>query len=134
MNNLALYISLSYSRVMDSYKKSSKTYSKTYSSSDEYPNRFLHEIVVEDIMKKLKKHLSDTHKWIKIKLMCDTNNNATIVCTTNIGGVSLDGLFNKEGLFPDNLLCKFPSNDLTQTFIEKFEALETHNIVEEYHV
>jgi len=130
MNNLALYISLSYSRVMDSYKKSSKT----YSSSDECPNRFLHEIVVEDIMKKLRKHLNDTHKWIKIKLMCDTNNNATIICTTNIGGVSFDGFFNNEGPFPDNLICKFPSNDLAQTFIDKFEALETHNIVGEYHV
>ena len=130
MNNLALDISLSYSRVMDTYKKSSKT----YSYSNECLNRFLHEIVGEDIMKKLKKHLSDTHKWIKIKLMCDTNNNATIVCTTNIGGVSLDGLFDNEGLFPDNLLCKFPSNNLAQTFIDKFEALETHNIVGEYHV
>lgn len=48
---LVLYISLSYSRIMDSYKK----ISKTYSSSDECPNRFLHEMVVEDIMKKLKK-------------------------------------------------------------------------------
>lgn len=128
---LALYISLSYSRIMDSYKK----ISKTYSSSDEYPNRFLHEMVVEDIMKKLKKHLNDTHKWITIKLMCDVNKCAQIVCTTNIGGVSLEGLFNKdEGLFPDNLICKFPSNDLAQTFIDKFEALETHNIVGEYHV
>ena len=128
---LVLYISLSYSRVMDSYKK----ISKTCSSSDEYPNRFLHEMVVEDIMKKLKKHLNDTHKWITIKLMCDVNKCAQIVCTTNIGGVSLEGLFNKdEGLFPNNLICKFPSNDLAQTFIDKFEALETHNIVGEYHV
>nr|DAS05114.1 MAG TPA: hypothetical protein [Caudoviricetes sp.] len=114
---------------MDSYKK----ISKTYSSSDEYPNRFLHEMVVEDIMKKLKKHLNDTHKWITIKLMCDTNKCTQIVCTTNIGGVLLNGLFNHEGLFPDNLICKFPSNDLAQTFIDKFEALETHNIVGEYH-
>ena len=128
---LVLYISLSYSRVMDSYKK----ISKTCSSSDEYPNRFLHEMVVEDIMEKLKKHLNDTHKWITIKLMCDVNKCAQIVCTTNIGGVSLEGLFNKdEGLFPNNLICKFPSNDLAQTFIDKFEALETHNIVGEYHV
>lgn len=131
MNSLALYISLSYSRILDSYKK----ISKTYSSSDECPDRFLHEIVVEDIMKKLKKHLNDTHNWIKIKLMCDVNKHAVIVCTTNIGGVSLEGLFNKnEGLFPDNLICKFPSNDLAQAFIDKFEALETHNIVGEYHV
>ena len=115
---------------MDSYKK----ISKTYNSSDEYPNRFLHEMIVEDIMKKLKKHLNDIHKWIAIKLMCDTNKCAQIVCTTNIGGVSLEGLFNNEGLFPDNLICKFPSNDLAQTFIDKFEALETHNIVGEYHV
>lgn len=116
---------------MDSYKK----ISKTYSSSDECPNRFLHEIVVENIMKRLKKHLNDTHKWITIKLMCDVDNHAIIVCTTNIGGVSLEGLFNNnEGLFPDNLICKFPSNDLAQTFIDKFEALETHNIVGEYHV
>lgn len=128
---LVLYISLSCSRIMDSYKK----ISKTYSSSDECPDRFLHEIVVEDIMKKLKKHLNDTHNWITIKLMCDVNKHAVIVCTTNIGGVSLEGLFNKsEGLFPDNLICKFPSNDLAQTFIDKFEALETHNIVGEYHV
>ena len=127
---LVLYISLSYSRIMDSYKK----ISKTYSSSDECPNRFLHEMVVEDIMKKLKKHLNDTHKWINIKLMCDVDNHAIIVCTTNIGGVSLAGLFSNEGLFPDNLICKFPSNDLAQTFIDKFEALETHNIVGEYHV
>lgn len=127
---LVLYISLSYSRIMDSYKK----ISKTYSSSDECLNRFLHEMVVEDIMKKLKKHLNDTHKWINIKLMCDVDKHAAIVCTTNIGGVSLVGLFSNEGLFPDNLICKFPSNDLAQTFIDKFEALETHNTVGEYHV
>lgn len=127
---LVLYISLSYSRITNSYKK----ISKTYSSSDECPNRFLHEMVVEDIMKKLKKYLNDTHKWIDIKLMCDVDKNAAIVCTTNIGGVSLAGLFSNEGLFPDNLICKFPSNDLAQTFIDKFEALETHNIIGEYHV
>lgn len=126
---LVLYISLSYSRTMDTYKKSSKT----YDSSDKYPKRFLHEIIVENIMEKLNKNLDDKYKWIKIKLTCDINNCAQIVCTTNIGSVSLVGFFKNEGQLPNNMICDFSSDNVAQTLINKFEALEVHDIVRRYY-